>query len=268
MTRERPRRPIGEDDLHAYIDGQLGDERRLVVEHYLAEHPEIAKRFGAYATQSNALRRALAWRAAEPVPPELAVLHVQDHARADVRQRWSRRAVAASLAIGLGLGGSTGWIARELADRDIASQAGVPAVASEATQAVRILAGHPARASAVDADQEHALPEWLATNLGRHIAVPDLRERGYRFQLARLLMAERGMGALLVYGSPEGEIVALYLRAMADPDETTPMMFTVQRDVSAWAWADRGMGFAVSVPQGRRDDLKSIADLVRGQTRI
>lgn len=268
MTTERPRRPIGEDDLHAYIDGQLDDERRLVVERYLAEHPEVAKRFGAYATQTNALRHALAWRAAEPVPPELAVRHVQEHARAGVRQRWSRRTVAASLAIGLGLGGSAGWVARDLADRDIGSQAGVPAVASEATQAFRTLAGHPARASAVTAEQESALAEWLATSLGRHVAVPDLRERGYRFQLARLLMAERGMGALLVYGNREGDIVALYLRAMADPDETTPMMFTVQRDVSAWAWADRGMGYAVSVAQGRRDDLKSIADLVRGQTRI
>ena len=38
------RRPITDDELHAYIDGQLDDARRAEVAAYLAAHPELAAR--------------------------------------------------------------------------------------------------------------------------------------------------------------------------------------------------------------------------------
>ena len=36
--------PIGEDDLHAYVDGRLQPERLAIVESYLKTNPEIAAR--------------------------------------------------------------------------------------------------------------------------------------------------------------------------------------------------------------------------------
>lgn len=35
-------RPIGEQDLHAYVDGFLDPVRRPTVERYLADHPREA----------------------------------------------------------------------------------------------------------------------------------------------------------------------------------------------------------------------------------
>jgi anti-sigma factor RsiW len=39
--------PITEEDLHAYIDGFLGAERRTAVERYLREHRDVAERVAA-----------------------------------------------------------------------------------------------------------------------------------------------------------------------------------------------------------------------------
>src|SRR5215510_15353419 len=40
--------PITEQELHAYLDGELPDARRAAVEAYLREHPEDARRLEAY----------------------------------------------------------------------------------------------------------------------------------------------------------------------------------------------------------------------------
>ena len=37
MTRKN--KPVGEDDLTAYVDGELPDERRAFVEQWLTQHP-------------------------------------------------------------------------------------------------------------------------------------------------------------------------------------------------------------------------------------
>ena len=48
---ERTPAPVGEDDLQALVDGQVGVERRAVIENYIARHPEAAARVQAYAAQ-------------------------------------------------------------------------------------------------------------------------------------------------------------------------------------------------------------------------
>jgi anti-sigma factor RsiW len=68
--------PVGEDDLHAYIDGQLEVSRRHAVERHLAENPEAARRVAAYQAQREALRAAFATRTEEPLPPRLTLASI------------------------------------------------------------------------------------------------------------------------------------------------------------------------------------------------
>lgn len=51
--------PIGESDLLAYVDGQLGADRRRAVEAWLAEHPEAARRIAADQAINAGLKRLL-----------------------------------------------------------------------------------------------------------------------------------------------------------------------------------------------------------------
>jgi DNA-directed RNA polymerase specialized sigma24 family protein len=67
VWRRRPRRKseppeIDEDDLHAYIDGQLLIWRHLAVERNLEANPEAARRVAAYQAQRDARRTAFATR--------------------------------------------------------------------------------------------------------------------------------------------------------------------------------------------------------------
>jgi anti-sigma factor RsiW len=62
---------IAEEDLQAYIDGVLSQDRRVAVTQYLLAHPDVAERVDAYAAQRDMLRAALADPAKETVPPQL-----------------------------------------------------------------------------------------------------------------------------------------------------------------------------------------------------
>ena len=48
--------PITEDELHAYVDGELPADRRGAVEGWLASHPEDAARVAAWRAQAEAIR--------------------------------------------------------------------------------------------------------------------------------------------------------------------------------------------------------------------
>src|SRR6516165_9817321 len=99
-------RPVIDEDLHAYLDRELEAERRPIVESYLADNAESARRVSAYTAQREALRAALAGAASGPIPPRLDPRLLYQQRQTQHRMIW-RAAAAVVLAIGLGGGG--GW---------------------------------------------------------------------------------------------------------------------------------------------------------------
>ncbi len=100
--------PVTEDELHAYVDGQLADDRRAAVEQWLAEHAEDAARVAAWRAQADAMRARYGAIADEPVPPRFDLAKL---ARGD--RRWSRLAAAAAL-LAFVVGGAAGWFGRDV----------------------------------------------------------------------------------------------------------------------------------------------------------
>ncbi|HWT53223.1 MAG TPA: zf-HC2 domain-containing protein, partial [Rhodocyclaceae bacterium] len=47
---------ISEQDLHAYVDGELSPARRIEIEAWLSESPEAAARVQAWQEQNHALK--------------------------------------------------------------------------------------------------------------------------------------------------------------------------------------------------------------------
>lgn len=68
---DKPWGQISEEDLHAYIDGVLDDERRLAVALFLAKSPRQAARIEAYRAQKEAIRALFGEIADEPLPKRL-----------------------------------------------------------------------------------------------------------------------------------------------------------------------------------------------------
>src|SRR6185503_16606344 len=99
---------VTEDELHAYVDGELAADRRAAVEQWLGDHAEDAARVAAWRAQADAIRASYGAVASEPVPRrfDLAVL-----ARGE--RKWSRLAAAVALLACL-VGGASGWFGRDV----------------------------------------------------------------------------------------------------------------------------------------------------------
>ena len=62
---------VTEADLHAWIDGELPDERRAAVERHMADHPDDAQRFERYRAQRALLARSFGPLIDQPLPDRL-----------------------------------------------------------------------------------------------------------------------------------------------------------------------------------------------------
>src|SRR5438270_48194 len=60
--------PVTEDELQAYVDGELAAERHNAVDAWLMGHPEEAARVAAWRAQAEAIRARYSAIASEPVP--------------------------------------------------------------------------------------------------------------------------------------------------------------------------------------------------------
>lgn len=245
--------PIVEDDLQAHVDGRLPDARRVLVEAYLAQHPEVRDRVTLDIRQRNALRGQLESISAEPVPPRLWPSAIQAARRATMMRRL--RAIAAgALLFVVGVG--TGWFA---AYRETPAPPPTASIAQNAGAAYRTYVVEVAHPVEVASAQEAHLLQWLSRRLGKPLAAPDLSPFGFRLMGGRLLPGNGSAAAQLMYDDASGKRLTLYVRA-AEGGETA---FRFQRDGEAatFAWIDRGFGFAVTAPVPR-EELLPIAEAV------
>src|SRR5690242_11847603 len=97
--------PITEDELHAYVDGELPAERRADVETWLAAHAEDAERVQSWRAMAEMLHARYDAIAQEPVPARLELERLERRPR-----QWLYGAMAATL-VAFVAGGAMGWMA-------------------------------------------------------------------------------------------------------------------------------------------------------------
>ena len=246
--------PIGEDDLHAYVDGRLPPDRVEAVERYLETNPVVAKQVVDWKSQRQELRDRLLGKASEPVPARLRIANVRALHRS--RQVQRMRAIAASLML-IAVGGLGGWVAKsEWASPGSSSQGVMIADAISAYRTFVVEAAHPVEVRA--AEQDH-LVQWLSNRLGRSVKAPDLSSYGFRLMGGRVLPAADGVAAQLMYDDDRGTRLTVYLRNGEHGE--TAFRFVREGQVAAFYWADQGLGFAVSAA-ATEDRLKPIVRAV------
>lgn len=109
--------PVTEDELHAYVDGELPAERRTDVEAWLASHPEDAERVLSWRAMAEMLHARYDSVAQEPVPARLELERLERRPR-----QWFYGAVAAAL-VAFVAGGTVGWVAHGAANAPRRSRA-------------------------------------------------------------------------------------------------------------------------------------------------
>jgi anti-sigma factor RsiW len=252
-------RPITEDDLHAYVDLALEPERRAEVAAYLDEHPDVARRVGAFTDQREALRAALAPIADEPLPAELNLSRIiEQHARRPSIARWAMAAVVL-----LSIGGVGGWTMRSELQT---APGGLAALAQEANASYNVYAPDHLRPVEVRASDSAELVQWVSDRLHRPVKVPDLAGSGYRLMGGRVIATEHGPAAMFMYDDDHGSRLVLMTRPMSSADQNAPMTPQSQGDVGGFAWADDGLGYSL-VGRAAPEALRPIANEVRRQAR-
>ena len=125
--------PVTEDELHAYIDGELPADRSDVVAAWLADHPEQAALVASWRAQAESVRARYGAVAEEPVPERLKLDQVLKYDRANGRS-WAAM-VAAAAVVAFVAGGTAGWMAR---GASAAARTDFDVFASEALDAYKL----------------------------------------------------------------------------------------------------------------------------------
>src|SRR5262249_10968360 len=97
--------PVTEDELHAYVDGELAADRRGAVEAWLAATPDDAARVAGWRAQADAIRARYGMVASEPVSARFDLDKLARGARS-----W-RAVAAAAVIVAFLAGGVVGWMA-------------------------------------------------------------------------------------------------------------------------------------------------------------
>ena len=273
MTRSWPdhARPgndnaVAEDDLQAYVDGQLDGRRRAAIEAYLAARPDEAARLAAYRAQNIGLHALFDPRPGnrgsdDKLPPRFAALAGTLDAWLRDTQRQAApshrlRNLAASVAVLLAAG-TAGWIAL-----DQVSPRGDSLVAFTRQAAETPLRPATAVSSAADASSERQVVAWLAAQPGDVPAtVPDLESLGFRLTGEDLLPGAGGPpAAQLHYQDDTGQRIILTMRAGGKAGQAS---FTFTRDggASRFVWQDAHMAYSL-VGSMAQEKLLKIAEAV------
>ncbi|NNU38599.1 anti-sigma factor [Rhizobium sophorae] len=252
------KRPITEDDLHAFVDKALDAERYRDVAAFLDTNEEAAKRVASYQMQAAGLRSALEPTATEPVPSRLNLANIIEMQRPAGRPRVAQSAAAAIVLLAIGASG--GWLVKGYS---MPPTEGVSALAQEASASYSAFAGDRLRPVEVRADGTDDLKLLASETLGGSVAIPDLTKAGYRLMGGRVIPTFHGSGFMLMYDNDRGSRLVMLTRRMK-VDQDKQMVASEQRDIRGWSWASRGLGYSLVGAIGSQE-LHPIADEMRSQ---
>jgi len=244
---------VSEDELNAYVDGELPADRHGAVEAWLASHPDDAAKVAAWRKQAE-LIRARYGAVADERPPQ----------RFNVRRLTRRRygaigaAVAAVVAAFL-VGGVAGWVARGI---EAPPSSDLSRFTTDALDAYRLYVVEVRHPVEVPGDQRPHLVEWLSKRVGTPLRAPELDKMGLKLVGGRLLPGPTGATAFFMYENASGERFTLYCGHTTDQE--TALRYTVGEQNAAYYWVDRNLAYVLSGP-AERDRLHDIAQAAYDQ---
>ncbi|WP_346909123.1 anti-sigma factor [uncultured Roseibium sp.] len=241
------------DDLHAYADGLLPDERIAEMETYLAANPEARETVEDYRLINSVLKQTYDPAFEEPIPPAQIAL---------ARGRRTQFVVPMAAAVAgmiLGAGLTVGVLGMQTGGDDSRER-----LAFGSTAAYDVYAPEKLHPVEVRADQSAHLSTWLTNRLGMPITIPSLKDLGFAFIGGRLIVADDSPAALLMYENAQGRRVVLYVRNDGGGKGAPAMRYERRADTGVVTWSDGNAGFGLAGGFTEKE-LMPAAQLVRAQ---
>ena len=247
-------RPVTEDELHAYVDGELPDDRKEAIHAWLAANPDAAAQVAAWRAQADSIRARYGNVANEPVPERLQLDRI---IRGSINARWTMRsmtAMAATILLAFVIGAGAGWFAHGAASDNPGASDKITADAVEAYRLYVVEVRHPVE---VPGSERAHMKQWLSKRVGEPLQVPDLQSIGLKLVGGRLLPGPTGAAAFYMYEGPSGERYTIYCAKAGGP-ETALRFKTGGESYASFTWVDDKVGYVVSGPADR-ERLEAVA---------
>jgi anti-sigma factor RsiW len=249
--------PVSEDELNAYVDGELPADRREAVALWLAENPEQAAMVAAWLAQSESIRARYGAVADEPVPERLKVENVLRMTGA-VSRKWMAMAAAAAT-VAFVVGGAAGWFVR---GASAVAPTGLDTFTAEALDAYKLYVVEVRHPVEVPASELAHMSQWLSKRLGYDQRIPDLQSIGLKLVGGRLLPGPTGAAAFYMYEGPSGERFTIYCGKAGV--QQTALRYKEGSQVAAFYWVDDKVAYVVSGP-AERERLENVSKAIYEQ---
>jgi anti-sigma factor RsiW len=228
---------ISEQELHAYLDGELAPAERQQLEQRLASSPDATAMLEAMKATDERLRAAVleVW----PGEPKRELEPQRLRRRLLERSRMRRGLVVAAISVAcVGLLG--GWYARGLAGAR---------PMQDAVDAYRVFAFDARRPVELSGENAEELERWLSRRVGRSVSIPNLSTFGLKLLGGRMLSTDEGPAALVLFEDARGARISFYLRPSS---HWAPGTQGTRDEVGLLThyWYRGGYGFAIVGPSG------------------
>ncbi len=245
--------PVTEDELHAYVDGEVPADRLEAVTAWLAAHPEQAALVAAWRAQADAIRARYGAITNEPVPDRLKLDQLTQQHLSGGRS-WA--AVTAAAIIALMIGGGVGWMAR---GASAAAPTGFDSFTADALDAHKLYVVEVRHPVEVPGNERAHMTQWLSKRVGYPLNVPELQSLGLKLVGGRLLPGPTGAAAFYMYESQSGERFTVYCARSASPQ--TALRYRDETQEAAFYWVENNVAYVVSGPADH-DRLKTVTRAV------
>ncbi len=261
-----PPGPISDEQLSAWVDGELDAEQQGRVQAWLDNHPEDLARVQAWSADRSALAALFGHVLDEPAPRSLRAVvwrRIQP-------PRWAMAAAAAGLLVtGAALGGAGVWQWQQEVQADKVAQLRLQLAAGSAQGwmqraafAHSVYVAEPRHAVEVKAQEEH-LSRWLTRRIEIPVKLFDLHAQGFDLVGGRLLPDGPGKSAQLMYQDAQQRRVTVYLRK-PEQGASAAFRYEQQGKLGLFYWVEEGAGYAL-VGELPRQTLLDLAQAIYKQ---
>ncbi|PCI85597.1 MAG: hypothetical protein COB24_12455 [Hyphomicrobiales bacterium] len=257
---------ISEDELHAFVDDQLSDERKLIVQAWLKDNSEDAEKVAAWKKQNAAIRKLFTQPNEEKAAIDLA-------ADEELMKLVSRRKPAKYLGgfkvwrqIAATILGATGLVAVAVGYNAYQGESekvyahNLPEVSRVSYSVYSGEIKHPVE---VWSDEKEHLSQWLGKRINRELALPNIADEGFKLLGGRILPLKGAASAMLMYEDDFGERLTLII----GPDKNgvvSSFRYSELENIQTYYWGDSEYGYAISSRFGR-EKMKVLAQALHKQ---
>jgi anti-sigma factor RsiW len=231
--------PPSEHDLHAYVDHQLSEADRRVLDAWLANHPDQAEQVRTWQLDAQQLRAALGGALQQTANADLDPAIIRQRLK---RQSRRHLASAAVLLIAVGIGGFSGWLAREM------TMIHPTLPMTDALQAYRLIAQQGMLPADYKVDGDGNMQHWLDRYFTQANRLPDLTAAGFQPVSGRLLSTDEGPAAMVMYEDGGGHKVSFYVRPPGPKNTFLPRGSRSDGGLQAEYWSGSGYNYAMVSP--------------------